>query len=761
MSAEINLGSLTGPRTINNFVGNFTGGVDSRDTFAFTLSSTQNLDISLSNLTNNADLRLFRARNLDDSLEPIEEIARSTNGSNLNELISRVLGPGIYIAEVSRANNTVSTNYTLRFTPNNAANVFNVGTLNAPQTFSGAVGNTNPNDIYQFTLSTTSNLNLRLNGLSQDADVVLAFDSNRNGVIDSGEQIGISQLLGKDSESINLQSLQAGDYLAQVYRFQNSNTHYRLHLDATATDSPLSNVDLVGQFGTVRVPDIRLANDGGQAQIIVSSQGFLPSNTPVTVRLYASTDGTLDSNDELLGSQTLNLNLFSGQSQVFNFKFDNPTVVAPGSYRLIAQIDANNAVVESNERNNIAALQVSAPGTDVVLDWNATLLNAIQSFEIPPPLAARTQAMVHAAIYDAVNAIDRTHVAYLVNLNSGILSASNTVGASITAAAAAAAHRILVTLYADPQYAALRAEFDAQLVRSLAEVPNGFAETRGIDIGRFVADQILATRSNDGSANAQATYNPRNQPGSYQPTHIDGFVALPNWGQVRPFAINPLALDGPPIFGSTQYAIELNQTQAVGGFNSQVRTADQTEVAIFWAYDRPDTFRPPGQWNQIAETVALQAGTSVVTNARLFALLNIAQADAGISAWNAKYTHHQLRPITAIHQADLDGHSQTVGDPNWQSLLPTPPFPDYVSGHSSFGAAAASVLASFFGDFHPFTVYSQEIPGVSRSYSSFQQAADENGISRIYGGVHVQSANQDGLLTGYTIGNQVVQNLLT
>lgn len=771
MTVEMNLGGITSAQTINNFVGNFSGGVDSLDRFAFTLSSTQNLNLSLSGLSADADLRLFHARSFNGDLEPIELIAASTNSGSAAESIDRILGPGVYLVDVVQGTSNASTNYTLGITPNNDASFFNVGTLSGARALSGFVGDTSPSDVYRFSLNSTSNVNLRLAGMSDDADLFLGRDLNRNGRIDNGELIVFSENTLNRAEAI-AQILDAGDYLVEVFRYDTANTHYRLQLNATQVSSPLSNVDLVGQFGTIQLPDIRLADSTGNAQLLVANTGLARATGPVTVRLYASTDANFDSNDELLDSQTLSLNLQRGQTQAINFNFDAPTVVAPGSFYLLARLDADQTLTESNESNNLLSLHASAPGTDVVLDWNATLLNAIQAvgsdpnlavnISAAPPVAARNQAIVHAAIFDAVNAIDRSYSSYLPTLN---LSPFQTAGASLVAAAAAAAHQALSVLYPTQQ-----AEFDAQLARSLAEVPDGIAENRGIDIGRFVANAILNSRSNDGVAQAIQTtlnyqtnpYLPGTTPGDFQPIMADGFVLLPTWGQVSRFGGNSnVVIDGPPVYGSAAYANELNQVQALGGRNSIVRTADQSEIATFWAYDRADTFRPPGQWNEIAQTVALQAGNTLVQNARLFAHLNIAQADAGILAWAAKFEHDQLRPVTAIHLANSDGNPQTIADPTWQSYLPTPPFPDYVSGHSTFGAAAAAVLAAYYGDNYQFQMTSQEMPGVYRSYSSFIRAAEDNGISRIYGGVHVQSANRDGLVTGYSVGNLVVSNLLT
>jgi membrane-associated phospholipid phosphatase len=332
------------------------------------------------------------------------------------------------------------------------------------------------------------------------------------------------------------------------------------------------------------------------------------------------------------------------------------------------------------------------------------------------------------------------------------------VVASSIAAAAQAAYQILVDLYPTQQ-----SEFAMQLARSLAEVSDRTAADRGIAIGQWVAAQMLTSRRNDGIAAAQDVYTPSTAPGSYQFTRPDNFVALPKFGNVVPFVmddVNHFVPNGLPAYGSDQYAVELNQVQRLGGTNSPDQTGEQAEIALFWGYDRPDTFRPPAQWDQIAETIAIQEGTSLLTNARLFAHLNVAQADAGIVAWQTKFVYNQLRPVSAVRAADQDGRDDTIADPNWQSFLPTPPFPDYISGHATFGGAAAAVLEAYFGENYAFSMTSQEMPGVYRSFDSFAAAADENGISRIYGGVHIQSANRDGVMTGRNVADYVLNHAM-
>ena len=247
---------------------------------------------------------------------------------------------------------------------------------------------------------------------------------------------------------------------------------------------------------------------------------------------------------------------------------------------------------------------------------------------------------------------------------------------------------------------------------------------------------------------------------------------LPEWDRVDPFA--PATEDivlppGQPAFGSPDYSDQLEEVRRFGGLvDTDVtpveRTEDQTEIAQFWAYDRPDTFRPPGQWNEIAQEVALDEGNSLEENALLFAQLNVAMADASIVTWDAKYAFEQLRPVTAIRNADDDNNSNTIQDTEWEPLLDTPNFPDYISGHSAFGGAAAGVLEDFFGEEVNFEVPSQELPGVTREYtslgssSSFEIAARENADSRLFGGVHVEVSNADGVEIGLDVANAILND---
>jgi membrane-associated phospholipid phosphatase len=388
---------------------------------------------------------------------------------------------------------------------------------------------------------------------------------------------------------------------------------------------------------------------------------------------------------------------------------------------------------------------------EMVLWWNELVLGAVRADRTSPPHATRNLALVHAAVYDAVNAVHRTHAPYLVD-------ARPPAGTSPEAAAAAAAHRVLVALY--PRQTG---RFDAALTACLVDVPAGRARDEGLRLGRFVADKVLDWRSGDRAAEA-GEHSPRAGVGAWRPT-APGFkpALLPAWGKVRPFGIRDpgkFRVPPPPALGSAAYAAAFREVRALGARGSVTRTAEQTEIARFWA-DDPGTATPPGHWNQIAQDVARARGLTLAESARLFALLNISLADAAIVCWWCKFTFDFWRPIAAIREADANGSPEAPADPGWTPLLTTPPFPAYTSGHSTFSGAAAAVLADFFGtDRVRFEATSEGLPGVRRRFASFSAAAAEAGQSRIYGGIHWQFDNVQGLANGRAVGEHVNRNLL-
>jgi PAP2 superfamily len=384
---------------------------------------------------------------------------------------------------------------------------------------------------------------------------------------------------------------------------------------------------------------------------------------------------------------------------------------------------------------NLSSSVGTPANADVVTDWNNAALDAIRAGNTAPPIASRSLAILHASIYDAVNGIARTHEPYLVQ--SAVSSS-----ASREAAASAAAHDTLVNLFP-----ARTSTFDALHAAILAAIPNGPQKTAGIVWGEFVANQILAARANDGS-DAIVPPPGGSGPGVWVPTP-PAFLPylLPQWGFVMPFAMSSSSQfrpPGPPSLDSQQYAADYNEVKELGASVGSTRTEEQTEIALFWA-DGAGTETPPGHWNSIAQTIADARGNTLEENARLFALLNIAMADAAICAWDAKYTFDFWRPVTAIAFAEPEL--------NWMSFIITPPFPDYVSGHSTFSAAAATVLPLFYDtEDLPFTTGSDFLPGVYRSFSTCLDAAEEAAVSRIYGGIHFRTASEDGLQAGISIG---------
>jgi membrane-associated phospholipid phosphatase len=393
---------------------------------------------------------------------------------------------------------------------------------------------------------------------------------------------------------------------------------------------------------------------------------------------------------------------------------------------------------------------ITLANADAVVGWDAIALNAIRVDKTPPPKAARALAMMSAAVYNAVNAIVPLHAFYH---DTPTLQPT----ADMTAAASQAAHDVLVSLFP-----AQTATFDAALATWLGKVPAGTGETAGVTLGQQTAANIIALRANDG-ANTTVTYTPGTNPGDWQPTPPANAPALlPQWPNVVPFAMtagNEFRPAGPPALTSQAYADALNEVQAIGSATSTTRTADQTNIALFWA-DGGGTFTPPGHWNQISQDVSLLRGQSLAENAQMLFALNAAEADSGIAAWDAKFTYNFWRPVTSIRNAGADGNAATTADLAWTPLLVTPPFPSYMSGHSTFSAAASTVLSGFFGADLPFTDHGDPNQTLTRSFTSFTAAANEAGLSRIYGGIHYSFDNTDGLATGHSIGQLVVSSLL-
>jgi PAP2 superfamily protein len=400
-----------------------------------------------------------------------------------------------------------------------------------------------------------------------------------------------------------------------------------------------------------------------------------------------------------------------------------------------------------------AVLGLAGPASaDVVTDWNGVMLDAIRVDRTAPPKASRAMAIVHVSIFDAVNGVLGGFTPFHVTDHAP-------AGASPEAAAAAAAHKALVALFP-----AQRATFDAALATSLAAIPDGAAKTAGIAWGEAVADQILALRADDHAGDVVTAFFPTGGWWWIPTPAAFASPVLPNWPTVTPWCMNKgsqFRAGPPPSPGSDEYLGAFREVKRLGRVDSPSRTADQTQIALFWA-DGPGTATPPGHWLLIAEGISEQQHLSLLQNARLFALLGITVADAAIISWDHKYYYNNWRPVTGIQHADTDGNPRTAADPAWTPLIATPPFPAYTSGHSTFSGSSSRILDLFFGsDNFAFNTTSDGLPGVTRSFTSFSQASDEAGQSRIYGGIHWQYDNTLGLSTGRTLAEHVFFTFLT
>jgi hypothetical protein len=388
---------------------------------------------------------------------------------------------------------------------------------------------------------------------------------------------------------------------------------------------------------------------------------------------------------------------------------------------------------------------------NTVLDWNAAMMNAIRTDNSSPTLSSRNLAILNIAVYDAINSITRTHQAY--RFQPPVEGRP-----SLEAAAAAAGREILKTLYLP-----LGARAETLFEEQMALLPATQAKTNGIRLGTEVAKLVLQWRQDDG-ANTQVPYIPDGKPGQWRRTPpFFRPPTDPHWRHVRPFGIPGaarFAAPPPPALDSSDYAAAFNEVKSLGALQSETRTAEQKQIAEFWS-DFSYTAMPPGHWHEIAAAIARNRNLPLAECARLFALLGIAHADAGIACWETKYRYNTWRPVTAIRRAAEDNNDATIPEAAWTSLLVSPPFPEYTSGHSSFSKAAATVLARFLGtDTVSFTAQSDTLPGVFRSYTSLSACADEVGMSRIYGGIHFQFANREGKRCGERIAEHVVANWL-
>jgi hypothetical protein len=401
-----------------------------------------------------------------------------------------------------------------------------------------------------------------------------------------------------------------------------------------------------------------------------------------------------------------------------------------------------------------------------VLLWNR-IAKEIFPVEVGPILDARAMAILHAAIHDAVNGVERRYQPHAADLSSP--------GASIDAAVASAARDVMLALTPTQQE-----RIEQEYAAALADVADGPAEEQGVQLGQRAARANLDRRAGDGIVPGpwppqqgpitEPIYAPTGRPGDYAFTPpFDapplGPVALfPGWGRLTPFVIDVARhrLRGPDPLRSKRYARDVKFLTEYGRLEGSSRTQDQTDTAFFW-------FEPFAIWNDIGATVLEREHASPWRAARVLALLNFALTDASIACFEAKYHFRYWRPYTAIRRASEDGNDDTVADPDWLPLLWTPPgqpllfvippIPDYPSAAAMESAAAAEVLTTHLGPSVPFAVTSVTLPGARRRFESFSQAAREAGMSRVFGGIHFVHAVEDGWRAGERVGRDVARAL--
>jgi hypothetical protein len=391
----------------------------------------------------------------------------------------------------------------------------------------------------------------------------------------------------------------------------------------------------------------------------------------------------------------------------------------------------------------IASLLMGLSGlatADVVTDWNEKAVAGGYAANAGAPANARNVAMVQLAIFEALNSIEPRYAPYRARVPVE-------PGASRDAAAAAAAHYVLIRAYP-----AQAKELDKALQASLAGIGDGPSKVNGVRLGEQSGAAIVAERSTDGF-NAPNTYRPFTSAGSYVPTLLPVGVTM---ASMRPFALKtanqfrpaaPYPLTGP------EWAKDYNEVKRMGAKTGSARTGEQTDIARFWELTGPATYNP------LVRQLSAAKGFDVPDNARLFALVAMATADALVAVFDAKYAHNFWRPVTAIRNADMDDNDATERDSAWEPFIPTPMHPEYPCAHCISQSAAATVLEAHFGNsIPPVTLTSSTAPGVTRTFTRLSDYVTEVINARIYDGVHYRASGEVGAAMGRKIGEYTVQN---
>jgi hypothetical protein len=383
-----------------------------------------------------------------------------------------------------------------------------------------------------------------------------------------------------------------------------------------------------------------------------------------------------------------------------------------------------------------------AARADVVSDWNEKAETiAIEKKLLPPP-NTQMMALLHVAMFEAVNAIDRRYASYGVKLEAN-KSASREI------AAAAAAHKVLITLHPDQ-----KASLDAALAAAVSSVADADAMTKGIELGNNAAAQVLALRAK-GGAEAPESYRPHTAPGVYVPTTVP---LSSTYGQVSPWVMqsgSQFRPAPPPALTSETWTKDFNEIREIGRRDSAKRSAEQTMIARFWFLTGPQ------RWNPVVRQLAAAKKLDMIDSARLFALVAMATDDALIAVFDAKYHYNLWRPVTAVRNADLTKNPATPRDATWLPLGDTPMHPEYPCAHCITNTAATTVLRSFFGDEIPeVSMTSSAAPGVTRKWTRLQDLSDEVSAARIYAGFHYRFSTKVGEDMGRKIGELTLKTQL-
>ena len=401
----------------------------------------------------------------------------------------------------------------------------------------------------------------------------------------------------------------------------------------------------------------------------------------------------------------------------------------------------------------ILTIMLAIPATasaDVVADWNAIAVQATVTGNRPGPSGVIDIAMVHAAVYDAIQSIEKRYVPYYVEIPGA--------SGSPVAAAAKAAHDVLVSRF-PAQAGSLDTTYELYLLN------NGLSQNDpGVAVGAKAAAGIIALRACDGSFP-----NPPPPPfigsvaiGVWRPTPPANLPMAASWlGGVTPFTMtrpSQFRAEPPPALTSREYARDYNEIKAIGALNNSSRDADQTDVAQFYAGNTPV------MWNRALRDIAVAHVDNIADSARLFALVDLAVADALIASWNDKTHYVFWRPITAIREGDNDGNPDTAGDAGWQSLITTPNYPDYTSGAVNFASAATTALEHFFGTDHiTFSITTTNVNPTlddTRTYQRLSDARQDVVDARVYSGIHFRFADEAARKQGKQVADWTFKNYL-